>query len=88
MIAVPGLAIAAAPGVFADQIEQSVSGQALIIGSQLTVDCGTAPPVLPGEEVVCETVNSNCAGALATVELTRSNGWIAWTVTDWGSVTG
>jgi len=87
VVAVPGLAIATVPGVFADQIEQSVSGQALIFGSNLSVSCDPTPPVLPGEEIICATQNGDISST-ATVELVRANGWIAWTVTDWGSYAG
>jgi hypothetical protein len=83
VIAVPGLIIAAAPAAFSAQIEQSVHSQALIIGSDLVVDCPTTPPVLPGEEIVCTTTNGDIKST-ATVEMIRANGWIAYNTTDWG----
>jgi hypothetical protein len=83
VIAVPGLIIAAAPAAFSAQIEQSVHSQALIIGSDLVVDCPATPPVLPGEEVVCTTTNGDIKST-ATVEMIRANGWIAYNTTDWG----
>ena len=86
MLAVPGVLIALLPAVFSAQIEDSVSSDAwLIAESTMTVDCPDSPPVLPGESVVCESVNSSGNTFDITVTLERSNGWISWQVIDWGS---
>jgi hypothetical protein len=89
VIAIPGLLISAAPGVFASQIEQSVKSQAaLIAGSDMDVSCPTTPPVLSGEEIVCDTRTAGGIASEATVTLVRSNGWIGWQVIDWGKYGG
>jgi Protein of unknown function (DUF2510) len=88
VIAIPGLVISVAPGIFTPQIEQSVARDAqLISGTQLTVTCPAAPPVLIGQQVVCHSQSSSGSGADITVSLSRSNGWIAWQVVDWGVFT-
>jgi hypothetical protein len=54
----------------------------------MTVTCPNNPPVLPGEQIVCESVSSSNNTFDITVTLERSNGWIAWQVVDWGSFSG
>jgi Protein of unknown function (DUF2510) len=88
VVAIPGLIISVAPGVFVPQIEQSIERDAkLISGTDLTVTCPATPPVLIGEQVVCTSVNAAGNGADITVALARSNGWISWQVIDWGVFT-
>ncbi|MDM4762615.1 DUF2510 domain-containing protein [Galbitalea sp. SE-J8] len=88
VVAVPGQLIAAAPAVFADQIEQSVeSTAASVAGAQLTLECPPTPPVLIGEEIECTSVTPGGATYKVVVALTRSNGWIGWQVIDWGKFT-
>ena len=89
IVAVPGVLIALVPTVFTAQIEQSVASDAMLIaGSQMTVDCVGNAPVLPGEKIVCESVDASENTFDITVTLVRSNGWIAWQVVDWGSFSG
>ena len=86
IIAVPGVLIALLPAVFTAQIEDSVASDAMLIAqSQMTVDCVGNAPVLPGEKIVCESVDASENTFDITVTLVRSNGWIAWQVVDWGS---
>jgi Protein of unknown function (DUF2510) len=85
VVAIPGLLISVLPNLFVPQIEQSIAQDALLKnGTELTVTCPPAPPVLIGEQFVCTSVNSNGTTASVTVSLVRSNGWIAWQVLDWG----
>ncbi len=89
VVAVPGVLIALLPAMFTAQIEDTVAGDAMLIaGSQMTVDCQGNPPVLPGEQIVCESVDAAQNTFDITVTLERSNGWIAWQVVDWGSFNG
>jgi hypothetical protein len=88
VVAIPGLIISVVPNLFVPQIEASIARDAkLISGTNLTVNCPPAPPVLIGEQVVCTSVNPNGSSADITVSLSRSNGWIAWQVVDWGVYT-
>ncbi|CAN5172637.1 hypothetical protein BH11ACT2_BH11ACT2_05360 [soil metagenome] len=84
IVAIPGILIAAAPTVFAQQIEQSVELQAATIAaSTMTVDCAGIPPVVAGQEITCSTeTNGNKSNVV--VALQRANGWISWQVIDWG----
>ena len=89
VVAVPGVLIALLPAMFTAQIEDTVAGDAMLIaGSQMTVSCEGNPPVLPGEQIVCESVDAAQNTFDITVTLERSNGWIAWQVVDWGSFNG
>lgn len=89
IVAVPGVLIALLPAVFTAQIEQSVASDAMLYaGSQMTVSCEGNAPVLPGEKIVCESVDASENTFDITVTLVRSNGWIAWQVLDWGSFGG
>jgi hypothetical protein len=89
IIAVPGVIIALLPAVFTAQIENSVASDAMLYaGSQMTVSCPLTPPVLPGETIKCQSVDSGGNKFDITVTLVRSNGWIAWQVLDWGSFGG
>ncbi len=86
IIAVPGVLIALLPAVFTAQIEDSVASDAMLIAqSQMTVNCVGNAPVLPGEKIICESVDASENTFDITVTLVRSNGWIAWQVVDWGS---
>ena len=85
VVAVPGLIIALLPAMFSSQIEQSVARDAALIGgSEMTVTCPAAPPLLPGQEIICQGVNSSGNRTNITVTYSRANGWIGWDVTDWG----
>ena len=89
IIAVPGVIIALLPAVFTAQIENSVASDAMLYaGSQMSVSCPLTPPVLPGETIKCQSVDSGGNEFDITVTLVRSNGWIAWQVLDWGSFGG
>ena len=89
VVAVPGVLIALLPAMFTAQIEDTVAGDAMLIaGSQMTVNCEGNPPVLPGEQIVCGSVDGAGNQFDITVTLERSNGWIAWQVVDWGSFSG
>lgn len=84
-VAIPGLIIALLPAVFSAQIEQSVADDAMLISTtQLTLSCPDTPPVLQGEQIVCPAVSGSGNHFDITVTLERSNGWIDWTVLDWG----
>jgi hypothetical protein len=86
ILAVPGVLIALLPAMFTAQIENSVSSDAMLIAqSDMNVSCVGNPPVLPGEKIVCESVDGSGRSFDITVTLVRSNGWIAWQVVDWGS---
>lgn len=86
IVAVPGVVIALLPAVFTAQIENSVASDAMLIaGSQMSVTCPVTPPVLPGETIKCDSVDSGGNEFTITVTMVRSNGWIAWQVVDWGS---
>lgn len=84
IIAVPGLAIATAPDVFANEAANSITADAAANGNTLTVTCPTNPPVIFGQSFYCEGVRAD--GSLLNIEvsLQRVNGWIAWRVDDWG----
>ena len=89
VVAVPGVLIALLPAMFTAQIESAIAGDAMLIaGSQMTVNCEGNPPVLPGEQIVCQSVDSTGNKFDITVTLERSNGWIDWQVVDWGSFGG
>ncbi len=89
VIAVPGVLIALLPAVFTAQIEDSVANDAMLIAtSSMSVSCEGNAPVLPGEKIVCESVDASENTFDITVTLVRRNGWIAWQVVDWGSFGG
>ena len=89
VVAVPGVLIALLPAVFTAQIENDVASNAFMIaGSQMTVNCEGNAPVLPGEQIICPSVDSEGNEFDIRVMLERSNGWIAWQVVDWGSFNG
>jgi hypothetical protein len=88
VLAIPGLVISVVPNLFTPQIEQSVARDAqLISGTQIRVSCTSAPPVLIGQMTTCESTSPTGSKSQITVALSRSNGWIAWQVVDWGEVT-
>jgi len=85
VVAVPGLLIALLPAVFTAQIEQSVARDASLMGgSTMTVSCPVTPPLLPGQEIECDSLTAAGTAAVVTVTLDRVNGWVGWRVTDWG----
>ena len=84
ILAVPGLIIAAMPGVFADQAEETIQANARSIGTQLEVNCPASPPLFIGQQLRCPAVNSSGENLVVTVSLQRANGWITWQVDDWG----
>ena len=84
-VAVPGLLIALLPAVFSGQIEDSIQRDAALIGgADITATCPATPPLLPGQEIVCEGINSTGNRTSITVALDRVNGWIDFPVRDWG----
>jgi hypothetical protein len=84
VLAVPGLAVAALPGVFSAQAEQSIASDASVLGAHLTVDCPATPPSHLGAQFTCTAVSDSQATYPVTVSLQRLNGWIDWRVDDWG----
>jgi hypothetical protein len=85
VVAIPGLLIAVLPGVFTSQLESSVEGDALLIsGAEMNVSCPATPPVLFGEQTICQAVSSSGKNSDISVSLERANGWIEWQVLDWG----
>nr|WP_246376404.1 DUF2510 domain-containing protein [Conyzicola lurida] len=85
VVAIPGLIIAILPNIFVSQLEASVESDALLIsGASMSVTCPVAPPVLFGEQTVCQAVSASGKNSDISVSLERSNGWIAWQVLDWG----
>ena len=84
-VAVPGLLIALLPAVFSGQIEDSIQRDAALIGgADITATCPATPPLLPGQQIVCEGINASGNRTNITVTLDRVNGWIAFPVQDWG----
>jgi hypothetical protein len=85
LVVIPGLLIALLPSVFLAQIEQSVEQTAYVITSaQYDVSCLQSPPVLQGEQIVCDAVDQTNRHLEIRVALQRKNGWIDWQVIDWG----
>ncbi len=85
VLVLPGLLIAAVPGVFAAEAASSVVADARsLTDADITVSC-PAPPLLFGETFTCERTSPNGDTDSVAVELARRNGWIAWDVTDWGT---
>lgn len=83
-VAVPGIVMALAPGVFSDEAEQSISDQATAIGSRgMKATCPDVPPLLVGGSMICSAVTSTKVTNVE-VSLQRKNGWIEWRVDDWG----
>lgn len=82
-VAIPGIVMALAPGVFSDEAEQAISEQASAIGASINATCPDVPPLLVGDTMVCSAVTSTKV-ANVTVSLQRKNGWIDWRVDDWG----
>ncbi|MFT4030601.1 MAG: DUF2510 domain-containing protein [Protaetiibacter sp.] len=85
-IAIPGMVMALAPGVFSEEAEQSISEQASAIGADVTATCPDVPPLLIGDTMVCSAVSSTKVFDVE-VSLQRKNGWIDWRVDDWGVFT-
>lgn len=82
-VAVPGIVMALAPGVFSDEAEQSISDQARAIGANVNATCPDVPPLLVGDTMICSAVTPSKV-ANVVVSLQRKNGWIDWRVDDWG----
>jgi hypothetical protein len=83
-IAVPGLIIQLSPRVFSHQAEVAIAQSASILGTTLTANCPTPPPLIPQQSFVCHAHKSGGRTYDVTVSLQRSNGWINWRVDDWG----
>ena len=85
VLVLPGLLIAAVPGVFAAEAASSVTADASgLLGAEISVSC-PAPPLLIGETFTCERVSPSGDTDSVAVQLSRRNGWIAWDVIDWGT---
>lgn len=82
-VAVPGIVMALAPGVFSDEAEQSITEDARILGADLKVTCPDVPPMLIGDSMTCSAVTPTKVSNVQ-VSLVRQNGWIDWRVDDWG----
>ncbi|MCS0498010.1 DUF2510 domain-containing protein [Protaetiibacter mangrovi] len=82
-VAIPGIVMALAPGVFSDEAEQSISEQAGAIGASVNATCPDVPPLLVGDTMICSAVTPTKV-ANVVVSLQRKNGWIDWRVDDWG----
>ncbi|HLU64023.1 MAG TPA: DUF2510 domain-containing protein [Protaetiibacter sp.] len=86
-VAIPGIVMALAPGVFSDEAEKSISDQAAAIGSRgIKATCPEVPPLLIGGTMTCTAVTSTMVSNVQ-VSLQRKNGWIEWRVDDWGQYT-
>ncbi len=83
-VAVPGIVMALAPGVFSEAAEQSITEDARILGADLKVTCPEIPPMLIGDSMTCSAVASTKVSNI-DVSLVRQNGWIGWRVDDWGA---
>jgi len=81
-VAVPGIVMALAPGVFSDEAEQSIIEQASAIGASVKATCPEVPPLLVGDTMTCAVVTRTQV-ADVEVSLQRKNGWIDWRVDDW-----
>lgn len=82
-VAVPGIVMALAPGVFSDEAEQSITEDARILGADIKVTCPDVPPMLIGDTMTCSAVTPTKVSNIQ-VSLVRQNGWIDWRVDDWG----
>ncbi len=83
-VAVPGMVMALAPGVFSAEAEHSITELARISANkQVKANCPEVPPLLIGETMTCIITTSNQV-ANVQVSLQRKNGWIDWRVDDWG----
>ncbi len=82
-VAIPGIVMALAPGVFAEEAEQAISEQASVIGANVNATCPDVPPLLVGDTMVCSAITPTKV-ANVVVSLQRKNGWIDWRVDDWG----
>ena len=82
-VAVPGIVMALAPGVFSDEAEQSITEDARILGADLKVTCPEVPPMLIGDSMICSAVTSTKVSNIEVI-LVRQNGWIGWRVDNWG----
>lgn len=84
VIAMPGILISVSPASFAQEVENTVIGDAAALGAQLTVECPNAPVVV-GETVTCIGEKPSGEQDSILVGLERQAGWITWQVKDWGT---
>jgi hypothetical protein len=85
VLALPGLVISLLPGVFSHEVEQTVSAQAVSLGTDLNVSCPAAPPLVVGETFSCTATSPDGIVNSIVVSLQRENGWVAWRVEDWAN---
>lgn len=86
ILLVPGILIAAMPGIFAAEAAQSAQATALSIDGVITLACPT-PPLVIGDTFACIATKPSGETDSVSIALERENGWIAWRVKDWGSWT-
>jgi hypothetical protein len=87
IVAVPGLVISALPQVFSDEAAQSIEQAATVFGPISSVSCPTPPATVMGQEFTCTLYRIGSGQTYkVTAALERENGWIAWQVHDWGSL--
>ena len=86
ILVVPGILIAALPGIFAAEAAQSAQATALSIGGDITLACPT-PALIIGDTFACIATKLSGETDSVSIALERENGWIAWRVKDWGSWT-
>lgn len=84
IIVVPGIIVATFPVAFSHQAEASVVSIGSVINTNLHVTCPATPPVLVGSTFTCSVANNSGKSGDVVVRLDRVNGWIAWSVADWG----
>ena len=86
VLALPGLMISLVPGVFANEVQSSVQATAHSLGTDLTVQCPAAPPLIVGETFTCTATSSTGVTDSIVVGLQRNYGWVNYVVQDWGNV--
>ena len=86
IVAVPGLIISLDPPTFSAQVESSVQDQAKAFGSDISVNCPSAPPTIVGQSFTCIAQTNDDAPVQwpVPVSLQRSSVWYTWQVNDWG----
>lgn len=89
VVAVPGLVISLAPANFSADAEAGIVSQAQTLGREIAVQCPDTPPTIVGQTFQCiaKTVGSDPVSWSITVALQRANGWIGFSVVDWGVFT-
>ncbi len=83
ILVLPGLVIAALPGLFAAEVARSVEADGAALGAEFTVEC-PAPPLIVGDTFACIGTRADGQWDSIAVRLTRQSGWIDWRVEDWG----